>query len=83
MDAPILVLCANRHFTGVTVTFYRCFGRFTGFRDGQGECIDALNMLKKVLLKKKPGSKVLYGWRLTFDAVYVSHLEGRKLYYMF
>ena len=36
MDASILVLCANRHFTGVTVTFYRCFGRFTGFRDGQG-----------------------------------------------
>ena len=31
------LLCANRHFTGVTVTFYRCFGRFTGFRDGQGE----------------------------------------------
>ena len=30
-------MCANRHFTGVTVTFYRCFGRFTGFRDGQGE----------------------------------------------
>ena len=37
MDASILVLCANWHFTGVTVTFYRCFGRFTGFRDGQGE----------------------------------------------
>ena len=36
MDASILVLCANRQFTGVTVTFYRCFGRFTGFRDGQG-----------------------------------------------
>ena len=36
MDASILVLCTNRHFTGVTVTFYRCFGRFTGFRDGQG-----------------------------------------------
>ena len=31
-----MLLCANRHFTGVTVTFYRCFGRFTGFRDGQG-----------------------------------------------
>ena len=37
MDASILVLCANLHFTGVTVTFYRCFGSFTGFRDGQGE----------------------------------------------
>ena len=36
MDASILVLCANRHFNGVTVTFFRCFGRFTGFRDGQG-----------------------------------------------
>ena len=36
MDASILVLCANRHFTSVTVTFYRCFGSFTGFRDGQG-----------------------------------------------
>ena len=36
MEASILVLCANRHFTGVTVTFYQCFGRFTGFRDGQG-----------------------------------------------
>ena len=36
MDASILVLCANRHFTGVTVTFYQCLGRFTGFRDGQG-----------------------------------------------
>ena len=40
MDASILVLCANRHFTGVTVTFYRCFGRFTGFRDGQGGTTD-------------------------------------------
>ena len=37
MDASILILCAIRHFTGVTVTFYWCFGRFTGFRDGQGE----------------------------------------------
>ena len=32
-----MVLCANRHFTGVTVTFYWCFGSFTGFRDGQGD----------------------------------------------
>ena len=24
------------HFTGVTLTFYRRYGRFTGFRDGQG-----------------------------------------------
>ena len=28
MDASILVLCANRHFTRVTVTFYRCFRPF-------------------------------------------------------
>ena len=40
MDASILVLCANLHFTGVMVTFYRCFGRFTGFRDGQGVIAD-------------------------------------------
>ena len=37
MGASILVLCTNRHLTGVTVTFYRRFGRFTGFRDGQGD----------------------------------------------
>ena len=32
-----MLLCVNRHFTGVTVTFYRCFGRFTGF-DRDGHC---------------------------------------------
>ena len=37
MGASILVLCTNRHLTGVTVTFYRRFGRFTGFRDVQGD----------------------------------------------
>ena len=39
MGASILVLCTNRHLTGVTVTFYRRFGRFTGFRDGQGATV--------------------------------------------
>ena len=28
MGASIFVYDANQHFTGVTITFYRCFGRF-------------------------------------------------------
>ena len=41
-------MCANRHFTGVTVTFYQCFGRFTGFRDGQGE-LEEISLFQKLL----------------------------------
>ena len=48
MDASILVLCANRHLTDVTVTFYRCFGRLTGFRDGQGGTCKSLQSLKYI-----------------------------------
>ena len=53
-----MLLCANQHFTGVTVTFYRCFGRLTGFRDGQGE-LEAFHLnaflyvLKKHLCEEK------------------------------
>ena len=58
MDASILLLCANRHFTGVTVTFYRCFGRFTGFRDGQGvigklfDCKQEWNLKDRTITRK-------------------------------
>ena len=63
MDASILVLCANRHFTGVTVTFYRCFGRFTGFRDGQGD-LEKISKCQVCPIKTQIHQNELYAFNI-------------------
>ena len=57
MDASILVLCTNRHFTGNS-NVYRCFGRFIGFRDGQGVSLAFILTVNSGSLKRIYYSKL-------------------------
>ena len=76
MDASILVLCANRHFTGVTVTFYRCFGRFTGFRDGQGGDCTIRVAKTKALISFAVTAKLICVFVYAYAKSRFSHVEA-------